>query len=63
MNFMALILYFLKKIFSLVLLGINIIFLSHSSGLTLLIISFIFYFIMCILLHYNESSHILACKD
>ena len=37
----------------------------HSSFLffwsTLLIISFIFYFLMCILLHYNDSSHNLSC--
>ena len=54
-------LYFFKKIFSLASLGMNIILLSYSSGLTLLIISFIFYFLMCILLHYNNSSHNLSC--
>ena len=58
---MALILYFFKKIFSLASLGMNIILLSYSSGLTLLIISFIFYFLKCILLHYNDSSHNFSC--
>ena len=39
MNFMAFIFYFFKKFSSLALLSMNIIFLSHSSSLTLLIIS------------------------
>ena len=57
MNFRALILYFFKKISSLALLGMNIILLYHSSSLTLLIISFTFYLLMCILLHYIDSNH------
>ena len=61
MNFRALILYFFKKISGLASLGMNIILLSHSSGLTLLIISFIFHLLMCILLHYIDSSHNLSC--
>ena len=39
MNSRALLFYFLKNISSLALLGTNITFLSHSAGLTLLIIS------------------------
>ena len=53
--------FFQKKISALASLGMNIILLSYSSGPTLLIISFIFYFLMCILLHYNDSSHNLSC--
>ena len=48
MNFGALIYYFFKKISSLALLGMNLIFFSNSSGLTLLIISSSYvYIILC----------------
>ena len=47
MNFRALILYFFKKNFSLASLGINFIFISHSSHLTLLIISYIYFISSC----------------
>ena len=61
MNFRAPFSYFFQKISSLASLGMNNILLSHSSGLSLLIISFIFHLVMCILLHYNDSSHNLSC--
>ena len=61
MNFRALILYFFQKFFSLTSLDINLLFLSHSSSLTLLIISYIFHFLICILLHYMDSTNNLSC--
>ena len=64
MNFRALILCFLKKISSLASLGMNIFLHSHCSGLTLLIISFIFHF-LCVYFYIilTQAITFLACKD
>ena len=51
---------FLKKFFSLASLSMNLILFSHSSSLTLLIIS-MFHILVHILLHYMDSTHNLSC--
>ena len=65
MNFRALILYFFKKIFSLALLGINFISISHSSCLTLLIISYIYFISLCTYFYtiWTQPITFLVCKD
>ena len=66
MNFGALILFFFKKFSSLTLLGMNLIFFSNSFGLTLLIISSSYvYIILCAYFYIilTQAITFLVCKD
>ena len=66
MNFGPLIFYFFKKFSSLASLGMNLIFFSNSSDLTLLIISSSYvYIILCVYFYIilTQAITFLLCKD